>query len=465
PGPPPQSRTPATPDTLAPDWYTAPELAPILTGRDIRGLYRWLNQAGVPQRRIAALTATSQPQVADIISGRRARVRVYDVLARITEGLGIPRERMGLSFWGPDGTWYGPADAYPEGVPVAHTRKGADAAMLRRHLIAFGGIVLTGVPVDKLGERLEELGELPPVPLPSQLSPAHVAQVRDMTRRLGVGDTCCADPEMAAGVAALATRLLDVPGPEPVTRALKIAVAELRIEAGWSAFDAGLYPHALHHYAAALELATDAGDPYCQALALGYAGLACIEHGHPNDGLKMNQVAQVAAWGIPSDEQRAVVVGESGKAAVEATLLADSATALALLGQHAEAARAVAKGRDLWTPTPADPFGDPDRTAAALELQRGRLELAHSLALASLRRWEGGRQLSRTKTGIVLAAIHVKAGDSRGLHLAHEAITNATKLTSVRTRRQLTPLVEALETRPGSDAKDLARKARQVAAA
>ena len=99
PGPPPQSRTPATPDTLAPDWYTAPELAPILTGRDIRGLYRWLNQAGVPQRRIAALTATSQPQVADIISGRRARVRVYDVLARITEGLGVPRERMGLSFW------------------------------------------------------------------------------------------------------------------------------------------------------------------------------------------------------------------------------------------------------------------------------------------------------------------------------------------------------------------------------
>jgi transcriptional regulator with XRE-family HTH domain len=461
----PPETTPDPPGILAPDWYTTPELVPILTGRDIGALYRWLNKAGVPQRRIAALTGTTQPQVADIISGRRSRVMVYDVLARTAEGLGIPRERMGLSFWGSDGTWYGPAGTYPGRVTVSGAPKRVSPEMLRRHLIAFGGVVLTGVPVAKLGERLDDLGELPPVSLPSQLNHGHVMKVRDMTRRLAVGDIGCADPEIAAASVALATRLLDVPGPDTVTRTLRVAVAELRIEAGWAAFDAGLYPHALHHYARALELATDAGDAYCQAIALGYAGLACIEHGHPNDGLKLKQVAQVATWGIPSDEQRAVVVGEGGKAAVEACQLVSSAIALAALGEHAEAARAVARGRDLWTPTPADPFGDPDRTAAALELQRGRLDLAHSLAVASLRRWDGGRQLSRTKTGIVLAAIHVKAGEPRGLQLAYDAITNVTKLTSVRARRQLTPLVEALETRPGTDAEELARKARQVAAA
>ncbi len=71
--------------------------------------------------------------------------------------------------------------------------------------------------------------------------------------------------------------------------------------------------------------------------------------------------------------------------------------------QHTAAAQAVARGRDLWTPTPADPFGDPDRGAARLELARGRLDVAVTLAVASLRRWPGSRQLSRTQTGIVLA--------------------------------------------------------------
>ncbi len=178
----------------------------------------------------------------------------------------------------------------------------------------------------------------------------------------------------------------------------------------------------------------------------------------------MVQVAQVAAWGIPPDDQRAVVIGEGGKVAVQASLLADTATALALLGEHNDAAKAVAKGRDLWTPTPADPWGDPDRAAARLEIVRGRLDVAETLAVASMRRWEGGRKICRTMTGIVLATVHVTAGEQRGLQLAHGAITDVTKLTSVRVRKKLLPLAEALEARPGSDARELARMARQVAA-
>jgi transcriptional regulator with XRE-family HTH domain len=468
--PPPVDRQPETPKaaapgTLAPDWYASPDLTPLLTGRDVGALYRWLNDAGVPQRRIAALTGTTQPQVADIITGRRTRVQVYEVLVRIAEGLRIPRERMGLSFWGPDGKYYGPPGTYPGGVTVATTPEGVSPAMLRRHLIAYGGTIMAGVPVDKVGELLDDLGELSPVSLPSQLGHGHVVRVRDLTRRLAeAGNISVADPQVLSDAAARVTQLLDVPGPDAVVRALKVAVAELRIEAGWSAFDAGLDHHAMYHFARALELATEAGDAYCQALALGYAGLASIEDGHPNEGLKMKQAAQVAAWSIPADEQRAVVVGESGRAAVEACGLADSATALALLGQHAAAARMMARGRDLWTPTPADPFGDPDRDAARLELARGRLDVAETLAVASLRRWQGGRQLSRTQTGIVLATIHVQAGEQRGLQLAHGAITDVTKLGSVRVRRQLVPLAEALEARPGSGPRELARMARQVAA-
>jgi len=198
---------------LAPDWYARPELAPVLISHNIGALFRWLSAAGLPQRRIAALISSTQPQVADIIAGRRTRVQSYDVLVRTAAGLRIPRERMGLSFWGPDGTWYGPPYAYPEGVATAHTPKGVTSAMLRRHLIAFGGTVMAGVPVPKLGEPLDALGTLPPVPLPSRLSHRDVVRVWDTTRRLAeAGNSCLCDPQTLSDAAARMTQLLDVPG-------------------------------------------------------------------------------------------------------------------------------------------------------------------------------------------------------------------------------------------------------------
>ncbi|MCA1677259.1 MAG: hypothetical protein LC799_35470, partial [Actinobacteria bacterium] len=90
---------------------------------------------------------------------------------------------MGLSWWGPDGRWYGTDGAYPEGVSAAHTAERADEAMLRGHLIALGGITMVGAPVAKLGDLLTELGDLSPVPLPSRLDAGHV-RVQDLTRRL-----------------------------------------------------------------------------------------------------------------------------------------------------------------------------------------------------------------------------------------------------------------------------------------
>jgi hypothetical protein len=43
-------------------------------------------------------------------------------------------------------------------------------------------------------------------------------------------------------------------------------------------------------------------------------------------------------------------------------------------------------------------------------------------------------------------------------------ITSAGKLSSIHARKRLEPLADALDTRRGSDARDLARMARQVAA-
>jgi transcriptional regulator with XRE-family HTH domain len=451
---------------IDPTLYRRDDVRAVLAAHDIAGLYQLLKDAGLTQRDIAALTGQSQSEVSEILTGRR--VLSYDLLVRITEGLAIPRELMGLSWWGPEASHPGPDGAYRGEVTVTDPERVAE--MLRRHVIALGPIAaIASNPLAKLAELLEHL-ELPgpsPVPLPSRLSAAHVVKVRDLTRRLGeAGNTCVSAPEVLSVAAAEASRLLEVPGSEPIKRALRVAVAELHVEAGWSGFDGGLHDRAIFHYARSLELATEAGDAYLQALVLKYAGVATAEHVHPNDGLKMLQYGGVAAVSIPPGEQRAVVVGVSGRAAIEATVLAAEATALSRL-DYPEAAQAadtaLMKARELWTSTPADPYGDLDRPAACLELERGHLDAAEPFAAASLRRSEGVSQVGGTQSAILLATIHVRAGEPRGLQLAHGAVTAAAKLTSVQTRRQLEPLAAALAARRGADAEQLARMARQVA--
>lgn len=180
----------------------------------------------------------------------------YRVLERIADGLGIPRERMGLS--------YGPEHTYPEQVTVAEPEEAED--VFRRHLLAQGGIALTGATVTKLGELVAELPWPGSTPLPTQLTGVHVAQVRELTRgldktALALGST----PEVSTAAAMWAMRLLSVPGAEPVMKALRRALAELHLQAGWagvrrgslSSFGVPLQPGA--------ELATESRDAYCQA--------------------------------------------------------------------------------------------------------------------------------------------------------------------------------------------------------
>ncbi len=438
---------------LDPALFDSPEMLAALAAHDIATVYRLLTTpgTGISQREIAQRTGQSQSEVSEILQGRT--VGMYKVLVRICEGLGLAREPMGLS--------YGSAGTY--GGRVTLTMPEQAAAMLRRHLIALGGIAITGTVVDQLGGPLAELPSRPA--LPFRLEYMHVTQVQDLTRRLAeAGNSSICAPDVLDGAAAWARQLLDVPGAESVRRSLMVAVAELHIEAGWSAFHTDLrYQRAMHHYARALELATDAGDAYCQTIALRYAGVAAAEQGHPDDGLKMLQCAQVAAWNVPPDQERTVIVGEIGRAAVEATGLANAATALAMLGHYDTAAVQLTKARDLWTPARADPFGDLDRPTAELELRRGRLDVAEQLATASVRRWADGSPTSRTLSGIVQATVHVRAGDSGGLGLAHTAIIGVSGLGDARTRKRLEPLADVLESRSGAGARQLARQARAVA--
>ncbi|MGH3873040.1 MAG: helix-turn-helix domain-containing protein [Pseudonocardiaceae bacterium] len=438
----------------------------ILTGWDIAALYRALQDAGLTQREIAARTGQQQSEVAEILAGRL--VASHRVLRRIASGLDIPPEMVGLSWWGPDGTYHGPDGGYPEGVTVVDALEGVSTDMLRRHLLALGGVALAGQPVKHLGELLELPGAaLGPVPLPSRIAAVHVTKVHELRRRLtDLSRAHGPDPEVSDAAVRWAQRLLGVPGAEPVTRALVVAVAELQLHAGWSGFDAGLYERAAYHWARALELATQAGDPYLQALALSYAGLATVEHGHPSDGLKLLQCAQATSWDIPPGDERAMGPGVGTRAAVEACALADSAIALDLLGDREAADRALGKSRQLWTPGRRDATGDLDTVGTLLALSRGRLDTAEQFATSSVRRWENiNNQRARIAAGILLATVHVRAGERNGLQLARDAIATVTKSSSVRARQQyLTPLAVTLENSKGDDAAQLARMAHQVIA-
>ncbi|MGH3687812.1 MAG: hypothetical protein ACRDRU_02035 [Pseudonocardiaceae bacterium] len=60
----------------------------------------------------------------------------------------------------------------------------------------------------------------------------------------------------------------------------------------------------------------------------------------------------------------------------------------------------------------------------------------------------------------ILAEVHIRAGEPRGLALASQAIEEVNTLHSVAVRRQrLIPLATALEARPGTDTQELARTA------
>jgi transcriptional regulator with XRE-family HTH domain len=85
--------SPQAPET--PHLELTPDLRHVLAERDVTGLYRALQEAGISQRRIASLTGQAQSEISEILGGRR--VHSISVLERICDGLGIERSTMGLA--------------------------------------------------------------------------------------------------------------------------------------------------------------------------------------------------------------------------------------------------------------------------------------------------------------------------------------------------------------------------------
>jgi transcriptional regulator with XRE-family HTH domain len=87
--------TAVTDQGIPPSVWQVPDMKAAIAARNIGAVYRMLQRHGVSQRRIAALTQQSQSEISEIIAGRQ--VRSAEVLARICDGLGIPRAHLGVA--------------------------------------------------------------------------------------------------------------------------------------------------------------------------------------------------------------------------------------------------------------------------------------------------------------------------------------------------------------------------------
>jgi transcriptional regulator with XRE-family HTH domain len=217
------------------DALKTPEGLRALAERDITTVYRLLNEAGVPQRDIAAMAGQTQSEVSEILKGRR--VMSYNVMEKIAEGLDIPRGTMGL--------------AYDEGLLPSQGQE-VEEDVKRRELLASAGIALFDRPV--LGQvlGLAKPSETP-TPLPAQLGNADLialdaltVELRSWSQRWGGGAATIGE------IACRSERLLTVPASDSFTPHLHSALAKLRLVAGWAAFDECLDDTARDHFGRAI---------------------------------------------------------------------------------------------------------------------------------------------------------------------------------------------------------------------
>ena len=236
-----------------------------------------------------------------------------------------------------------------------------------------------------------------------------------------------------------------------------MALSEFHGVAGWCCFDSSADEAARYHYSRSMELARAAEDAHGLAYTLWLASSLPGERGYPDDALTLLRMGQFALGRATDDPQGVFLAG---------WLRAESGFELSRMGRARQARREMAAARDGWESSDPDEIADMDATLAEMEMNLSRLDAAESAAQAAVRRWKGHPDRRRSVLGeITFATIHVRAGEPDGLPLAHGAVTEVAHLRSQRARDRLAPLAQALGSRPGSDYRELARMARQVATA
>lgn len=431
-------------------WRRA-DMRAALAARDITGVFKLLQRMGVSQRHIAALTGQSQSEISEILAGRQ--VVSYDVLARVADGLGVPRGNLGLA--------YDDETAAMLGVTQAgSTTTTTDAPQPDPGLAHVTGLALGAIPVDPRAWVLPfQLSWTPP---PNHIGLGDVERLAAATEQLKatdreLGGGACRDAALAQ--LTWAQQLLKARADQPTSEALHRAVAELHLVAGWTSFDVGVIGEARRHFARALEHARFVNEPSLAAKALYCMGRLHLHHGWGVQALRLFQVGQVTAQ-------------ESGQGRAVAMLHANLAWVYATLGDGRQALACIGRARDEYGRCEHDPappwlsFFD----SAELQALRGtalahlpdptpqhRAEAIERFAFSTaLRELPYARPRAFELTA--LASLLIDNGETEhGLRVGHEAVDVAARIRSQRVVDRLEPLRGRLARRRSHpDSRDLA---------
>ncbi len=182
------------------------------------------------------------------------------------------------------------------------------------------------------------------------------------------------------------------------------------------------------------------------------SALTLVRSGHPNDALKCFQFGQFSLRGVqPGKSTPAIPRTDDPRIPTLAGRLnRNSATAYALMDHPEQAKRSLAEAQDGWAPRDAFEQAGADFTTAKIQLDLRQFGTAESFAASAVRTYGEAHGRGRTSAKLVLAEVHVRAGEPRGLALARQAIEEVNSLQSVAVRQErFVPLATALEARPG----------------
>lgn len=438
--------------SLPADVWETPDMKRVLADHDISAVYRQLRRHGISQRQIAAMTGQSQSEVSEILKGRQ--VMAYDVLARISSGLGIPRGYMGLAF----------ADATATsavGPPYDAAAK-EDEPVKRRKLLAHGTAVMFGTAV--LGDDCEEwLPSATPTPVPSSIGMTDVKQVEAATRAMRsldyrYGGGACRDAVVAQ--LSWSQRLLSASSSEVVHKRLFRALGDLQNLAGWTTFDVGLRDSSRSHFAIALEYAKESGDSSLLSNIMYRIGRIYLHERDPNDALKWFQLGQLAAQ-------------DSGSELAVSVLCANEAWAYAMMGKTELATKQLIRAREELaradpddTPDWAKFFNETDMQAmiATAHLELSAFKVQHAaIAIAAfdeaLNRYDDKNGRSRAFCLTGLATCHLRQGDlDQGVQIGRKALAQAVGLKSKRVGDRMKPLEIVAGKSNNADSRQLAHQ-------
>jgi transcriptional regulator with XRE-family HTH domain len=442
---------------VTPDVWDGREMREALANRNISEIYRQLRRVGVSQRQIAAATGQSQSEVSEILKGRQ--VMAYDVLARIADGLGVPRGYMGLAYDG--------ATATRVANSPDESRAEEDESVKRRKFLSHAASVTMGAAVFG-AEESSWVPHSAQTPAPTRIGMTDVQQIqaatkalRDLDYRYGGGT--CRDAVVAQ--LSWAQQLLDATATDQVRQKLFVSLADMHSLAGWTSFDTGLLDPARGHFGKALEFAKQADDDSLVASVLYRMGRVYLHHQEPNEALKLFQLGQIAAQ-------------ESGSALTVAVLCANEAWAYGMLNKPDQVMKMVGRTKDEFSRANVADAPDWVRFFDENDLH-GMIGSAHDalavynperfapLAVAETMKCNTsyGAEMQRTHVfGLSLQATnHIRAGDvQQGVKVGRHALNVGEKVKSVRVADRMKPLqIEAAKHRMNSDAHELSEQIRR----